>query len=78
MKESKTDLAVRIYDTSDPPVSAYRAAVLAGISPVTLYQRLARRERLAATQCPLCHRYPGQREWKNGKPRDPTPPRPQP
>src|SRR5262245_41614380 len=64
--ESKTDFAVRLFDTSDPPMTYYRAAKLAGINPVTLYQRLRLRERLEATICPLCGRYPGQKASRPG------------
>lgn len=66
-RESKTDFALRIYDTAVPPVSVYRAAKLAGISPVTLAGRLADRERYEKTRCPQCGRFPGQRNWR-GKP----------
>lgn len=61
--ESLTDFALRIYDTAVPPVSIYRAAKLAGISPVTLRSRLVARERYEQTRCPQCGRFPGQRNW---------------
>ena len=61
--ESRTDFAMRIYDTAEPPVSVYRAAKLAGISPTTLTQRLATRERCERARCPQCGRYPGERDW---------------
>lgn len=63
-KESRTDFALRIYDTAVPPVSMYRAAKLAGISPVTLRSRLVARERFERTRCPQCGRFPGQRNWR--------------
>lgn len=43
--ESKTARAIRLYDT-DPAISAYKAALVTGITPQTLYRALAARERL--------------------------------
>lgn len=57
-RESLTQLAIRIYDTSDPPVSANRAAHLAGIRRQTLYRALAVREKTFHRRCPYCHRLP--------------------
>lgn len=62
-KESKTDLALRIYDTATPPVSVYRAAKLAGIKFQTLATRLKVREQFERARCPTCHLFPGQRKW---------------
>lgn len=42
---SLTAQAIRLYDT-DPNISAYKAALVAGISPSALYRALAARERL--------------------------------
>lgn len=41
----KTAQAIRLYDT-DPEISAYKAALVTGITPSTLYRALAARERL--------------------------------
>jgi hypothetical protein len=78
--ESRTDFAVRIFDSAEPPVTYYRAAKLAGISPVTLYKRLRRRELFEETRCPHCHHAPGERvRGGSGRTLPPSPgSRPQP
>jgi len=57
---SRSALAFAIYDTSNPPISAYQAALIAKITPTTFYTMLKIRERHRAETCPTCGRYPGQ------------------
>lgn len=54
LSEPLTHLAARIFDTSDPPVSANRAALLAGIRRQTLYLYLHRRALTRKKRCPHC------------------------
>ena len=59
--ETRTEFAMRLYDTATPPVSANRAAGMAGIHRNTLYAALQRRQDQVEGRCPHCHRHPRER-----------------
>lgn len=79
-KESLTQFAMRLFDTSEPPLSYYRAALLAGIRPVTLYKALRLRERQEGARCPHCGQTPvptrGPRGRRSRPPSPQSTPRP--
>ena len=56
--ESRAQLAVRLYDTSEPPLTLTECARLAGIRPQTLRTTLLRRVHYETVRCPHCHQLP--------------------
>lgn len=76
--ETRSAFAMRLFDTSDPPLSVGECARLAGIRVQTLLVSLQRRERYVTMRCPLCHQLPSRpRDDYGRRMRDQAPPRTQ-